>query len=59
MPRRAAAITQADVARVIRAAKQAGASEVVVQVGDKSKITIRLLSTGSESALEESGEIVL
>jgi 2-iminoacetate synthase ThiH len=59
MPRRAAAITQADVARVIRAAKQAGASEVVVQVGDKSKIVIRLLSTGSESALEESGEIVL
>jgi hypothetical protein len=59
MPRRAAAITQADVARVIRAAKQAGASEVVVQVGDKSKIIIRLLSTGSESALEESGEIVL
>jgi len=59
MPRRAAAITQADVARVIRAAKQAGASEVVVHVGDKSKIVIRLLSTGSESALEESGEIVL
>ena len=59
MPRRAAAITQADVARVIRAAKQAGASEVVVHVGDKSKIIIRLLSTGSESALEESGEIVL
>jgi len=59
MPRRAAAITQADVARVIRAAKQARASEVVVQVGDKSKIIIRLLSTGSESALEESGEIVL
>jgi 2-iminoacetate synthase ThiH len=59
MPRRAAAITQADVARVIRAEKQAGASEVVVQVGDKSKIIIRLLSTGSESALEESGEIVL
>ena len=59
MPRRAAAITQADVARVIRAAKQAGASEDVVQVGDKSKIIIRLLSTGSESALEESGEIVL
>jgi hypothetical protein len=38
MPRRPAQITQADVARVIRAAKQAGASEVVVKVGDQSLI---------------------
>jgi len=59
MPRRAADITQADFARALRAAKQAGASEVVVQVGDKSKIVIRLLSTGSEPALEESEEIIL
>ena len=34
MPRRPAAITQADVARAIRAAKQAGAAEVEVRVGD-------------------------
>ena len=33
MPRRAAAITQADVARTIRAAKQAGAAGVEVRPG--------------------------
>jgi hypothetical protein len=60
VPRRPAAITQADVARAVRAAKQAGAAEVEVRVGDKSKIVIRLKpSTGPESPLEESGEIVL
>ena len=34
MPRRPATLTQADIARVLRAAKQAGAAEVVVKVGD-------------------------
>jgi hypothetical protein len=59
MPRRPAAITQADVARTIRAAKQAGAAEVVVQTRDAS-IVIRILpSTGKESALESGAEIVL
>lgn len=59
MSRRPAHITQADVARIIRAAKQAGAAEVVVPVGD-SKILIRLKSsTDPETALEQSGEIVL
>ena len=38
MPRRAAQITQAEVARIIRAAKQAGASEVVVKIGEQSVI---------------------
>jgi len=33
MPRRSAAITQADIARAIRAAKQAGAAEVEVRIG--------------------------
>ena len=57
MPRRPATITQADVARAIRAAKQAGAAEVEVRDG---KIIIRLApSTGADAALEESGEIVL
>jgi hypothetical protein len=32
MPRRPAQVTQADIARVIRAAKQAGAAEVVVKI---------------------------
>jgi 2-C-methyl-D-erythritol 4-phosphate cytidylyltransferase len=57
MPRRPAAITQADVARVIRAAKQAGAAEVVVKVGDQSVVV--KLSTTCDKALETSGEIVL
>jgi hypothetical protein len=57
MPRRPAAITQADVARVIHAAKQAGAAEVVVKIGDQSVVV--KLSTTSDKALETSGEIVL
>ena len=57
MPRRPAQITQADVARVIRAAKQAGATEVVVRIGEQSVIV--KLSTSHTKALEEDGEIVL
>lgn len=54
---RPATITQADVARVIRAAKKAGASEVEVRVGGAS-VVVRL-STGKEEALETKGEVVL
>jgi hypothetical protein len=57
MSRRPAAITQADVARVIRAAKQAGAAEVVVKVGDQSLVV--KLSTEPDKALDRSPEIVL
>ena len=53
-----AKITQADVARAIRAAKQAGAAEVEVHVGEHPKIVIRL-SSSSEPALGKSEEIVL
>jgi hypothetical protein len=59
MPRRPATITQADVARSIRAAKQAGASEVEVRMGERSKIIIRLSSTDAEPVPEKSEEIVL
>jgi 2-C-methyl-D-erythritol 4-phosphate cytidylyltransferase len=59
MPRRPATITQADVARVIRAAKQAGAAEVEVRVGD-TLIVVRIASsTGVQSSLETSEQIVL
>jgi hypothetical protein len=60
VPRRPALLTQADIARAIRAAQQAGAREVEVRVG-KATIIIKLgqPSTGANSALEESGEIVL
>jgi hypothetical protein len=58
MPRRPAQITQADVARIIRAAKQAGASEVVVPVGE-SNVVVRLgPSTGAAKPLEPDGEIL-
>jgi hypothetical protein len=59
MPRRPAQITQADVARIIRAAKQAGASEVVVKIGEQSLIVRLGRSTASEKALEQDEEIVL
>jgi hypothetical protein len=60
MARRPANITQADVARVLRAAKQAGATEVEVRVGDRGAIIIRLVSsTGTKAPLEEPSEIVL
>jgi hypothetical protein len=60
MARRPAAVTQADIARAIRAAKQAGAAEVEVYVGEHSKIVIRInQSTGGKVALETSTEIVL
>ena len=57
MPRHAAQITQAEVARIIRAAKQAGASEVVVKIGDQSVIV--KLSTTSSQPLESDDEVVL
>ena len=58
MPRRPA-ITQADIARAIRAAKRAGAAEVEVRVGDTS-IVIRIASSTSvQSSLEISEQIVL
>ena len=59
MPRRAAQITQAEVARIIRAAKQAGASEVVVKIGEQSVIVRLGQSTAMEKPLERDEEIVL
>jgi hypothetical protein len=60
MSRRPVNITQADIARAIRAAKQAGASEVEVRIGDRDMIVIRLSSTETKAHdLEQSAEIVL
>jgi hypothetical protein len=60
MSRRPALLIQADIARVIRAAKQAGAAEVVVKVGDAS-ITVRLepSTENDRTPLAYNGEIVL
>ncbi|TMJ86469.1 MAG: hypothetical protein E6G76_14405 [Alphaproteobacteria bacterium] len=59
MTRRPACLTQADIARAIRAAKQAGAAQVEVQVGDQ-RIIIRINPpTEDASPLEPSHEITL
>ena len=42
MPRRPAEFTQADIARAVRAAKQAGASEVVIKHKDSAELIIRI-----------------
>lgn len=59
MPRRSASVTQADVARIIRAAKQAGATEVEVKVGDQAVAIVRLAQSTEDSALAQGREIVL
>ncbi|QHP69809.1 hypothetical protein EI171_22435 [Bradyrhizobium sp. LCT2] len=40
MPRRPAKVTQADIARVIRAAKEAGADEVIIDVSGQIRISL-------------------
>lgn len=57
MSRRPATITQSEVARIIRAAKRAGASEVVVKIGEQSVIV--KLSTAPTINLEADGEVIL
>jgi hypothetical protein len=59
MSRRPAAITQADIARVIRAAKRAGATEVIVPVGQQSVIVRLTPSTDIDKVLATSEEIIL
>ena len=58
MPRRPAKCTQADIARAIRAAKQAGASEVEIRIGEEAAIVIRLQST-EENAIATEPQITL
>jgi hypothetical protein len=61
MPRRPANLTQADIARVIRAAKQAGAAGVEVRIGaGGAVIVVHILPTETQAPnLEQLGEIVL
>jgi ATP phosphoribosyltransferase regulatory subunit HisZ len=59
MPRSPASITQADIARAIRAAKQSGAAEVEVRIGDATIVVRIAQSTGLEKPLEPTEEIVL
>lgn len=60
MPRRPATILQADVARIVRAAKQAGAAEVVVRLNDHASVLIRMeSSTPVIQPLEADDEFIL
>jgi len=59
MSRRPAVIIQADVARIIRAAKQAGATEVIVRVGEQSVIVRLTPSTDAYKVLATPEEIIL
>jgi DNA-binding XRE family transcriptional regulator len=59
MSRRPAHITQADIARAIRAAKQTGAAEVEVQGDEGSRIIIRINPTTQQNVVAEAGEIIL
>jgi hypothetical protein len=54
---RPARITQSEVARIIRAAKQEGASEVVVSL-DERTVVVRL-STAADKTVEDAGEVIL
>jgi hypothetical protein len=57
MTNRPARITQSEVARIIRAAKQEGASEVVVSL-DERTLVVRL-STPADEPVEDTGEVIL
>lgn len=60
MARRPAQITQADIARAIRAAKQAGAASIEVVMAEQAKIIVRINPAFDEKPpLPEPGEIVL
>jgi 2-iminoacetate synthase ThiH len=58
MSRTPAKFTQADVARTIRAAKQAGAREVVVDLGEGVTVTVKLEDPAT-APLAKHKEIVL
>lgn len=50
---RRSAVTQADIARIIRAAKQAGAAEVQLRLNDSSTVAVRLEQNNSVARDEE------
>ena len=56
MSNRPARITQAEIERVIRAAKKAGLTEVEVRLGDEASIRIPL---APEKPIAHDGEIIL
>lgn len=59
MSRRPAHVTQADIARAIRAAKQAGAAEVEVHGDDGARIIIRIAATPAVPQNVDSDEQII
>ena len=57
--RRPAQITQSEVARIIRAAKQTGAVSVAVRIGEQASVVIRLDQSTDTENLAQTREIVL
>ena len=57
MPRRPAQTTQAEVTRIIRAAKQAGAPEVVVKIGSEVSVRIPLAPDKCGKFSEQGAEL--
>jgi hypothetical protein len=60
MRRASATFRQSDLDRAIRAAKKAGASEVILRCGDQ-EVIVKLspLSTSPENAVADDSEVVL
>jgi hypothetical protein len=59
MPRRPAALTQADVARAIRAAKQAGADSVEVRTDGTIIVLLKSAPAASQEPAPPDREIIL
>ncbi len=55
--KRRAEVTQEEVARIVRAAKQAGAAEVEVRIG-QAVVTVRMSSTGQASSTADNSEVI-
>jgi hypothetical protein len=58
MPRRPAQVTQADIARVIRAAKQAGAAEVEIKIAGEQSVIVRFTPSPADDG-DKNQKIVL
>lgn len=59
MSRTPANVTQADIARAIRAARQTGAGKVEIRPDGTIIISLERSANGAAVAVEESGEVVL
>jgi len=55
MPRRPASVTQADISRAIRAAKESGAGEVTIDATGTIHIALRTVPPRDESSAEPPG----